>query len=197
LATLLEVSHNVASTIELKPLLGLVLDQLKVVAEYTGASISVVESEDLVLVDNRGPAPLEDVLQLHLPIKRMGGIWEMLCRQEPVIIADVRDDTALASDFREWMNERFKTTFSYIRAWMCIPLVLKEQIIGMLTLSSHEPNYYTPRQATLAIAIANQAAVAIENARLYEQAQELAAVEESEGPNKQPASCNRLRSLFK
>jgi signal transduction histidine kinase len=48
----------------------------------------------------------------------------------------------------------------------------------MLSASHSEPNYYTPRHAALALAIANQAAIAIENARLYEQAQELAAVEE-------------------
>src|SRR6266566_2374783 len=38
LSTLLEVSHNVASTLELEPLLGLILDQLKTVADYTGSS---------------------------------------------------------------------------------------------------------------------------------------------------------------
>ena len=178
LSTLLSVSHNVASTIELKPLLGLVLDQLKLVADYTGSSFSILEGDDLVLVDNRGPAPLEQALQIHLPVKRMGLIWEMFCRQEPVIIADVQDDTTLAQAFRTWMGNRMETPFSYIRAWMGVPLMLKEQVIGMLTLSSEEPDYYTPRHATLALAIANQAAVALENARLYEQAQELASLEE-------------------
>jgi len=48
----------------------------------------------------------------------------------------------------------------------------------MLVLTSSEEHAFTERHATLALAIANQAAIAIENARLYEQAQELAAVEE-------------------
>jgi len=178
LSTLLKVSHNVASTIELKPLLGLVLDQLRVVADYTGSSFSIVDEEDLVLVENRGPAPLEQALQLHFPIKRMGLIWDMFCRQEPVIIADVQDDTSLAQAFREWMGNRMETTFSYIRAWMGVPLTLKDQVIGMLTLSKSEPGYFTPRHATLTLAVANQAAVALENARLYVQAQDLAALEE-------------------
>jgi signal transduction histidine kinase len=76
------------------------------------------------------------------------------------------------------MDKHLKATFGYIRSWMAVPLSHKEQIIGMLTLSSSEPNYYTPRHASLALAIANQAAVALANARLYEQAQELAALEE-------------------
>lgn len=178
LSTLLEISHDVASTIELKPLLAIVLDQLKMVADYTGSSFSILEGEDLVLVENRGPAPLDQVLQLHFPIKTMGIIWEMLSRREPVIIPDVQDDSLLTYAFRTWMGKHLKTPFGYIRAWMAIPLSHKEQVIGMLTLSSREPNYYTPRHASLVLAIANQAAVAFVNARLYEQAQELAALEE-------------------
>src|SRR5439155_5939091 len=61
---------------------------------------------------------------------------------------------------------------------MAVPLMLRDQVIGMLVLTSSEEQAFTQRHATLALAIANQAAVAIENARLYEQAQELAAVEE-------------------
>jgi signal transduction histidine kinase len=48
----------------------------------------------------------------------------------------------------------------------------------MLTLHHREKDYYSPRQVELALAFANQAAVAIENARLYKQSQQLAALEE-------------------
>src|SRR6266498_1623759 len=61
---------------------------------------------------------------------------------------------------------------------MAAPLTLKDRVIGMVTFTAREPRYFTPRHATLALAIANQAAIAIENARLYEQAQQLAALEE-------------------
>jgi PAS domain S-box-containing protein len=178
LTTLLDISHNVASYIELKPLLATVLDQLRMVADYTGSSFSILEGEDLVLVENRCPAPLDRVLQLHIPIKRMGIIWEMFSKREPVSIPDVHDDSPLAQAFRTMMDKHLKATFGYIRSWMAVPLSHKEQIIGMLTLSSSEPDYYTPRHASLALAIADQAAVALANARLYEQAQELAALEE-------------------
>ena len=46
LATLLEVSHNVASTLELGPLLTLILEQLKSVADYTGSSILKLDGDD-------------------------------------------------------------------------------------------------------------------------------------------------------
>jgi signal transduction histidine kinase len=61
---------------------------------------------------------------------------------------------------------------------MGVPLLHKERVIGMLGLSHTTRGYYTEQHGKLALAIANQAAVAIENARLYAQAQEVAALEE-------------------
>ncbi len=178
LSTLLEVSHTVASTIELKPLLELILDQLKTVVDYAGSAITILEDEDLVLVGTRGPESEEHLLQRRFPLKHMGLIWEKLCSGEPVIIDNVRNDTPLAQAYREAVGELLETTFRYIRSWVAVPLKLKEQVIGMLSASHSKPNYYTSHHADLALAIANQAAIAIENARLYEQAQELAALEE-------------------
>ena len=59
---------------------------------------------------------------------------------------------------------------------MGIPLKSKERVIGLLSLIHNEPNYFTSQYAKMALAIANQAAVAIENARLYEQARALKVV---------------------
>jgi signal transduction histidine kinase/putative methionine-R-sulfoxide reductase with GAF domain len=51
-----------------------------------------------------------------------------------------------------------------------VPLLLGDRLIGMLALDKREPGFYTPEHAQLASAFAAQAAVAIENARLYEEA---------------------------
>ncbi len=98
--------------------------------------------------------------------------------RETIIMPDVRDDTYLAQAFRAALGELGETTFSYVRACMVVPLSLKEQVIGMLVLTSSKEEAFTQHHSALALAIANQAAVAIENARLYEQAQALAAIEE-------------------
>ncbi len=50
--------------------------------------------------------------------------------------------------------------------------------IGMLAVDHGQANFYTPRHSELALAFASQATVAIENARLYEQAQTFAVVME-------------------
>ncbi|MCK4450594.1 MAG: PAS domain S-box protein, partial [Anaerolineae bacterium] len=178
LSTLLEVSHNVASTLELEPLLGLILDQLKAVVDYSGAAVMALEGENLTILAYRGPIPQEEALRLRFPPERARVNHEVIQRREPIIIPDVRGNTSLAHAFGETAGEELETTFSYIRSWMGVPLMVKEQVIGMLTLDHSEPDHYSPRQEELALAFANQAAAAIENARLYERAQELAVVEE-------------------
>jgi len=61
---------------------------------------------------------------------------------------------------------------------MWIPLVVRQQIIGILSIAKAAPDAFGTRDTTLALGIARQAAVAIENARLHERAREAAVLEE-------------------
>jgi signal transduction histidine kinase len=178
LSSLLKISHTVASTLQVKPLLGLILDQLKTVVDYTGSAILAIKGEDLLILDSRSPTPEEQLMQLRFPLKYLGLIWETIASHEPIIIPDVHDDSLLAQAFHVAMGELRETTFHDVRACLIVPLTLRDQVIGMLVLTTSEKAAFTPHHAALVLAIANQAAIAIENAQLYEQAQELAAVEE-------------------
>lgn len=178
LSTLLGVSHTVASTLELEPLLGLILDQLKFVAEYTGATIFTVEGSDATILAYRGPASDQQALGLQFSLEEARPIWEGLMRRQPVVIADILDDSVLARAFRAAIGDRLETTFNYVRSWMAVPLILQEELIGLMSVSWREPHHYSTRQAELALALASQAAVAIGNARLYGQARMLAALQE-------------------
>ncbi len=168
LSTLLQVSHNVAATLEMKPLLGLILDQLGGVVHYSGATILALAEDALTVLAHRGPNPREEMLSLRFPLAQAPVNREVLRRREPVIIPDVRGDTPLARAFQKSAGEQLKTTFGYIRSWMGVPLLVKERVIGMLTLDHSEPDHYTPQQAELVRTFANQVAVAIENARLHQ-----------------------------
>jgi signal transduction histidine kinase len=63
---------------------------------------------------------------------------------------------------------------------MWVPLVVRDRPIGLLSLTSPECDAFSERDAELALAIARQAAVAIENARLHERARQAAVLEERE-----------------
>ena len=50
-----------------------------------------------------------------------------------------------------------------------MPLVIQERVIGLLNLDKAQPGFYTERDAELALAFAHHAAIAIENASLFDQ----------------------------
>lgn len=178
LSTLVEVSRNVASTLELKPLLSLILEQLKSVVSYSSAAIFTLEDEELVILEYDAPVLPRPVQPLRLPLEQAGYGQEVIRRREPVIIDDVQGDIPLARAVQRLTGSDVKTIFSYAHSWMAIPLMVKDRVIGMLGLAYSQPGYYTSQHARLALTIANQAAVAIENARLYGQARQLSALEE-------------------
>jgi signal transduction histidine kinase len=174
---LLEFSHSMTRTLEMKPLLSLILNQLRSVVDYTGATILSLKGQDLVFVANQGPTPEETSRRLHFPIESPLA-QAVIGRLRPVIIADVQGDSPLARVFQESVGDLIRTTFQYIRSWLGVPLIITGRAVGMLAVSHAQPNYFTQRHADLALAFANQAVMAMENARLYEQAQDLAALQE-------------------
>jgi PAS domain S-box-containing protein len=178
LATLLEISHNVASTLELEPLLGRILDHLRDVVSYAAASIMILDQGALKIVAYRGPIPDQEALELSFPVDEAGANRAVIQRREPLIVDDIRGGEPLARAIRETAGEELDTTYGYIRAWMGVPLVVKDRVVGMLSLDHSQPGYYTAGHAQLAMAFANQVAVAIDNARLYRAEQER--LEESE-----------------
>jgi PAS domain S-box-containing protein len=177
-STLIGVSHTVASTVELEPRLGLILDQLKHVADYAGATNFTIEGSEARILAYRGPASVQRTLGLQFSLEHARAIWDVLIRRQPVMIPDILDDSPLACAFRAALGSKLESIFSYVRSWLAVPLILQEELIGLLSISWHEPDHFTSRQAELVLALASQAAVAIGNARLYGQARTLAALQE-------------------
>jgi PAS domain S-box-containing protein len=68
----------------------------------------------------------------------------------------------------EW---RDSPAFVSTKAWICVPLVASGHLIGLLSVSSKKPGVLTHRHLRLAKSLAFSAAVAIQNARLYERAE--------------------------
>jgi signal transduction histidine kinase len=174
LSTLLEISRNVTATLDLPTLFSLILDQIKTLIDYSGATIFTIQGDEFRVLDYRGPIAPEQVALMRFPIEHAMANQEVLRTRAPVIIDDVRADTPMARSFQAISRGEITTTFSYIRSWLGVPMLVKGHTIGMLTLDHDQPGHYTSRHADLALTIANQAAIAIENARLFEQAQTLA-----------------------
>ena len=177
LSRLLEFSHSMTRTLEMKPLLQLILNQLRSVVDYTGASIWSLTGQDLALAAQQGSDPAADARRPHIPIDSPLG-RAVLDPLRPILIADARGDSPLARAFQATLGDLLDTTLGDSRAWLGIPLVITDHTVGLLAISHRQPNYFTQRHVDLALAFANQAVLAMENARLYEQAQDLAALQE-------------------
>jgi signal transduction histidine kinase len=80
--------------------------------------------------------------------------------------------------FRQTAGSGLGSTFGYVRSWLGVPLLVKGEVLGMLTLDHSQPGFFQERHADLVLAFANQVAVAMENARLYEQAEKTAVAAE-------------------
>jgi PAS domain S-box-containing protein len=177
LSALLQVSRNVAAMLDLVPLLRTILAHLKTVVDYTGAAIAILEDEStLRVLDYDGPIPREQML-IAIPLERVSFYREVAQRREPFIADDVWADTALMREVRQEWKEQMHV-ISGVRSWLGVPLIAKGRLIGVLRMDHTEPGHFTQEDARMALAFADQTAVAIENARLYEQAQGMAALEE-------------------
>jgi len=60
---------------------------------------------------------------------------------------------------------------SQFHSWLCVPLVASQSVLGLLSLGASETDAFTHEHLRLAKSLAIPAAVAIQNARLYERAE--------------------------
>ncbi|MFZ5911401.1 MAG: histidine kinase [Chloroflexota bacterium] len=178
LSTVLEVSKRIASTLELEPLLHLILDQIQAILPYSGAAIYTRDGEMLRVAAYQAPGLPHPGRPLFLSLPNAGPYQPVIAEKKVVIFDDVNGEPPLARAIRESLGEGTGYSFRHARAWIGIPLVLRDHVTGLLSLTHNEPGYYTQTHARLAETITNQVAVAIENARLYEKAQNLATLEE-------------------
>ncbi len=178
LGTLLEIGRNVAGTLELEPLLGLILDEVRAAVEYDGAGIQILQDGELVQAAGRGPDPKRVAEGVRVTLADAGPIREMVERGEPLVIGDVWSDDPVARAYREVVTEEWLRNRPHNRSWVGVPLQVRNRTLGTMVIAHAEPNHYTARDVELLTAMATQAAVAIENARLYEAAAGTAALEE-------------------
>jgi len=131
-------------------------------------------AEDVVLrqVAYRSPRVQESEEQILIPIRATNRSWRMLCTGQSVMLHDVWADTPESHEYRHAMGEEYLRACGSIRSVLVVPLRLKERMLGLLTVSYGEPDHFTADHAQLLMMMANQAAIAIENARLYTQAQQ-------------------------
>ena len=175
-ATLLAVSQTLASALELKP--GLILDQLGVIIDYTHAALFSLEDHTLVTLAVRGPQRLQEAVPFRIQLNDPESQAVLLNEQQPQRIADVWSDHPTAKFLRSLLNDHAAVMLEGVKAWMWVPLAAKGRVMGGIGVANDKPGSFTAHHADLALIVANQAAITLVNAQLYEQAQTLATLQE-------------------
>src|SRR5919202_1561161 len=178
---LLDAARDLASTLELRPLLEVLLDHLKRLVDYAGTSIWQLEGDELTFLGFRGPRAFDPNVArtVRFETPRMGAHWSRLAHGEPIRMPDIWDNSDVAQMFQRVVGgSAMRPSLDVITSLMWVPLIVRDRPIGLLSLTSPRFDAFSPRDATLALAIARQAAVAIENARLHERARQAAGLEE-------------------
>jgi len=158
--TLRQVASTLNASLDREQVLQLILEQLAWVVDYDSTSVMLSKTDVLSFVAHRG-FPSEALPSTELRIEALPYAQRVLEQQVTAIIPDTTTDP----DWQDWPSSK------HIRCWLGVPLVVQDRAIGLLNLDKEEPNFYTERDAQVAKAFADQAAIAIENARLYQDLQ--------------------------
>ena len=68
-------------------------------------------------------------------------------------------------------DPRYVSVIKDINSELCVPMFARDKVVGTINVETTIPNAYTERDENLLAALANSAAIALENARLYDETQ--------------------------
>jgi GAF domain-containing protein/anti-sigma regulatory factor (Ser/Thr protein kinase) len=164
-----DVGRSMTSVLAIDDLLHEIVRLVKETFGYYLVQIGLIEGDEMVF--NVGLGPTFDDPQFQPPRVKVGGegitAW-VAATGEPLLVPDVSQDPRYL----------LLPGWGEIKSELAVPLKTKSAIIGTLDVESNELNAFDESDLVVLQSLANQAAAAIENARLYEQAQQAAALEE-------------------
>jgi sigma-B regulation protein RsbU (phosphoserine phosphatase) len=154
--TLAEIGREMAAVLDLATLLTRLAQLVKRLVSYRTFGI-------LLLDEERGELEMKLALQYGesttVPTVKLGDglVGYAAMHKEPVLVSDVSQDS------------RYIKLVEDVRSELVVPMLVKDRCVGVFDLESPELNAFTKRDAEILTLLASQAAVAIENARLYEE----------------------------
>ncbi len=153
-----EVARTINGTLDLSQVLPLMLDQLGRVINFDTATLLLRRGQRFEVSAARGFADQSAVLQVSFDADS-GIISRLLTERRVIVLGDVQQSP-------EWTQANIPET-TRIRGWMGAPLIAQDEVLGLLSIDCWEPNAYGAADAQVVAAFAEQASVAVLNARLF------------------------------
>lgn len=163
--TLRQVSATLISTLDVHVVLDRILEQVSRVVPYDAANIMFIEGGSLRVARWRGYDRFGTVAFMSTfttPVANMSGMAQMIATLEPLLVSDARVNPGLA---------RYRET-EWVRSYASALIHVRGEVIGLLNVDSATPGFFGQNHADRLSVFADQAAIAVENARLYQAEQE-------------------------
>ncbi len=157
LEALTDAATTLASSLQRNELIASLLNQLEPVIPYDTAALWLRDRDKLTVAAAKGFPDTERRLGLTVAVEDSGLFNEMIRTGQGILIGDVRQDT------------RFPALEAPRLSWLGMPLISKNEVVGVLALEKWQAYFYTRDHMQVGRTFASQAAVALENARLYEE----------------------------
>jgi PAS domain S-box-containing protein len=165
-----DIAIALTSTLDLNEVLDRILEHVGRVVSYDIAFVVLKLNETARVVRGIGIddwQAAEWLTDQELIINEDAELGDMADGQ-PVIMPQVS---------QEWHEAR-PAGMRMIQSYIAVPIHLRGMLTGFLCLNSKTPDYFSPVHADRLKAFADHAAIALQNARLYEESQQLAAIQE-------------------
>jgi PAS domain S-box-containing protein len=134
------------------------LQHLAHIIPYDTATIFLLEGNHLKIAAQHPSLNDEAEAEPLLPLEAYPLVQQVITAQQTKLIADVR----------QVANWRPTDPQQPVIAWLGVPLVVRGQSIGLLTLSKQEAGFYRNQEAEVATSFAAQIAAAVQNSRLFD-----------------------------
>jgi signal transduction histidine kinase len=166
-----EVGRDIISILDVDRLLREIALRVKDILGYYLVGIGLIEDDSVVMRTGAGPYwEIYGQQPLRLKVGGTSIVGLVADTGRALLVPDVSEDPHYYE-----VPEIDET-----RSELAVPLRTKNQVIGVLDVQSKRLDAFDENDVVVLESLANQAAMAIDNARLYEQAQQLAALQERE-----------------
>jgi diguanylate cyclase (GGDEF)-like protein/PAS domain S-box-containing protein len=164
IATLNRVMQALSSTLDISKVLDTILREIQQVVPYDSASVWLSKNDSIEIIAVRGIPDPETLVGTSFTLYSNDTPYtQVMQSRTPLIVGDAKSTYA---SFQAGVNAKYE-----VRGWMGVPMIIGDRVVGMLAFNKKESDYYSLEQSQFALAFAAQAAIAIENARLYTDAQ--------------------------
>ncbi len=161
---LYETSRDISAQLDLDRVLAAIVERAQQLLQADAAHLMILLDQDTGELCVSVPLGIETYEYRHFKMKVSTGlIGKAVFEHRTLYTNDYLHDTG----FGHLSDENIQR--EGIRAMMCAPLFIRDKLLGAIVVCNKGARRFTDEDADLLSSLANSAAVAIENARLYDE----------------------------